>query len=507
MSIKNVSTILLQTAPAYGVGTYQNDYVEIRWEYNGDATAANIYRIADGVETSLGQQLGPTFRDPIPYNEATQTPVWNSVQYYLIGVTTSNVIFSIVLDPWAFAVREMRVTEETSRFWGYFSTQGTRYGYQIYRIVNNGTPLALTQSQYGDFEDLKGSWLTTSAKTLQYMAVYVGLDAPQGATAYSAILSLNLPIITVPTTVPRGGTINISWEYDVPETTFYVDRRVNSGAWTNVATGISYTTFSESVNSGWAVGASVEYRVRARLHDTYTDYAISSITRIVYATPALTVPASVMATDSFEITWSDINSGATYIVERKTGSSWVVLSTTVTSKSYTDTAQGSWATAQYRVKAGGPYASDYSNISVVEIRPFVPTIPTVTVSAVPELKVGNSYSVFWDSPTANITYDVERSTDGGTTYVRVYTSTPLEYYSNVAGLWTSLRYRARAYDGVNYSSWGYTPLMAVAQPNFKMAVKIGNDARVAVKMWIRTADALKEVSSVWVKIGEGLKKI
>lgn len=504
MSIKNVSTILLQTAPAFGVGTYQNDYVEIRWEYDGAMTAVNIYRIADGIETSLGQHLGPSFTDPIPYDENTQTPVWDSVQYYLVEVTTSSVVFTETLDPWAYAVREMRVTEETTRFWGYFSTQGTRYGYQIYRIVNNGTPLALLQSQYGDFEDIKGAWLTSSTKTLQYKAVYVGLDAPQGATAYSAILSLNLPIITVPTTVPRGGTINISWEYDVPETTFDVDRRVNSGSWTNVATGISYTTFSESVNSSWAVGSSVEYRVRARLHDTYTDYAISSITRIVYATPALTVPTSVMATDSFEITWSDINSGATYIVERKTGSSWVVLSTTVTSKSYTDTAQGSWATAQYRVKAGGTYASDYSNIGTVEIRPFIPTVPTVTISTV---KVGESYSVFWDSPTANITYDVERSTDGGTTYVRVYTSTLLEYYSNVAGLWTSLRYRARAYDGVNYSSWGYTQLMAVAQPNFKMAVKVGSDVRTVVRMWIRTEDALKEVTSVWTKIGTGLKKI
>lgn len=507
MSIKNVSTILLQTAPAYGVGTYQNDYVEIRWEYEGTQTSVNIYRIVNGVETPLGQHLGPSFQDPVPYDESTGLPLWNSVKYYLVESTSGSVTFTNSIDPWAYAVREMRVTEETTRFWGYFSTQGSRYGYQIYRIVNNGTPLALSQSQYGDFEDLKGAWLTSSTKTLQYKAVYVGLDAPQGATAYSAILSLNLPIITVPATVPKSGTINISWEYDVPETTFDVDRRVNGDSWVNVVTGTSNNTFSESVNSGWTVGSSIEYRVRARLHDTYTDYAVSSITRIVYAAPTLTAPVSVMATDPIEIIWTDINTGATYIVERKTGSSWVVLSTTVTTKSYTDTAQGLWATAQYRVKASGTYASDYSNIGVVEIRPFVPTIPTVTVSAVPELKVGNSYSAFWDSPTANITYDVERSTDGGTNYVRVYTNTSLKTYSNTAGLWTSLRYRARAFDGVNYSSWGYSPLMSVAQPNFKMAVKVGNDARVAVKMWIRTADALKEVSDVWVKIGTGLKKI
>lgn len=461
--------------------------VSLTW--STDEASVSIYRYLDGgARTFVATPLSASYTDTIPQSPST-------VVYELYGNTSGTSYFTPVIDL-HYYVRSVGVFEQPEQFLIYWSTNETYV--RIYRNINGG--------QSWDYVGLASSSEMVDAKdpswdTVQYEVI--GFDGEMHA--YSQTLIVGLPSISTPATVAIGGTINISWTYDYPDATFDVDRSVNDGNFVTVATGISVKTFSEAVNSVWSVGSDVKYRVRAIVNGNPTIYSTSNSITIIYATPTLTAPASVMAGTTINLSWADINSGATYTLERKTGSSWITLSSALTNKSYSDTTSSSWTTAEYRVKAGDAYTSYYSNVVVVEITPAIPDTPSVTVPST--IMVNEIFSVFWSSPTANIVYTVERSINSGA-YSAILTDTALKNTAQTPeSNWNTVRYRVKAKSTVDSKSsdWGYSPLRTITVTPLR--VFADGEIRNVREVYVKVNGGVRQAISVWVKVNGVLKEV
>lgn len=86
-----------------------------------------------------------------------------------------------------------------------------------------------------------------------------------------------------------------------------------------------------------------------------------------------------------------------------------------------------------------------------------PTTP-IAINVPENINGGSTITVSWSSSTdaeGNLAgYKVERSTDGGNTWLQIYQSTGTSCSDNIIRGWTSVRYRVKAYDTVgNESDW------------------------------------------------------
>ncbi|WP_312908010.1 hypothetical protein [Tissierella praeacuta] len=87
--------------------------------------------------------------------------------------------------------------------------------------------------------------------------------------------------ITVPTIVKSGEQINISWSSSSGATSYYLERSVNGGSWTQVYSGSS-RSYTHTITKGWNT---VAYRVRAYNSDGYSGYTTSPTRTVINNTP------------------------------------------------------------------------------------------------------------------------------------------------------------------------------------------------------------------------------
>jgi hypothetical protein len=185
---------------------------------------------------------------------------------------------------------------------------------------------------------------------------------------------------------------------------------------------------------------------------------------------SITLPLSIYGNTNFIISWnksmdSDDDS-ITYRLERKVNSGSFQLVYNGSTNNYTDTAQSSWNTVQYRVRAYD--GSDYSGIRTSDVSNVIhnqpPTVPP-NINVPNEITENTSITVTWGKSTDpdgdTITYYLQRKT--GWSYVNIYNGSSRTYTENVSSSWNTIQYRVRAYDGTDYSNYITSNVVTVVE--------------------------------------------
>lgn len=184
-----------------------------------------------------------------------------------------------------------------------------------------------------------------------------------------------------------------------------------------------------------------------------------SVTRNTAPTtpPSISVPQTIRGGDTIPVSWgaaSDAQGNLEgYILERSTngGSSWSQIYQG-SALSTTNTVQFGTYSIMYRVKAydsEGLQSGYKTSSQVTVINNTAPTAPGSITVPEPVL-AGGTVSISWTAATDSqgdaLTYQLERSINGGSTWTKIYGGGQLSYTDTINQSWTTVRYRVRAYD-------------------------------------------------------------
>jgi hypothetical protein len=180
----------------------------------------------------------------------------------------------------------------------------------------------------------------------------------------------------------------------------------------------------------------------------------------------ISVPSSIMGGTNISISWaksSDAESNlAGYKVERSTDGGWSwsrIYQGTATST--TDSIAFGTTSVMYRVKAydtEGLESGWRTSSQVTVVNNNAPSAPP-SIAVPKDVKGGSTLVISWTAASdsdGNLSgYILERSTDGGFTYMQVYKGDALTYTDTITNGWSTVMYRVKAYDTGGMES-GYT---------------------------------------------------
>ena len=180
----------------------------------------------------------------------------------------------------------------------------------------------------------------------------------------------------------------------------------------------------------------------------------------------ISVPSSIMGGTNISISWaksSDAESNlAGYKVERSTDGGWSwsrIYQGTATST--TDSIAFGTTSVMYRVKAydtEGLESGWRTSSRVTVVNNNAPSAPP-SIAVPKDVKGGSTLVISWTAASdsdGNLSgYILERSTDGGFTYMQVYKGDALTYTDTITNGWSTVMYRVKAYDTGGMES-GYT---------------------------------------------------
>ena len=224
-------------------------------------------------------------------------------------------------------------------------------------------------------------------------------------------------------------------------------------------------------NGDWSGGyCSYSYGIRPALILPSTllvsdDGTVS--TNTAPSTPgSISVPSSIMGGTNISISWaksSDAESNlAGYKVERSTngGSSWSQIYQGTATSTTNNVAFGT-TSVMYRVKAydtEGLESGWRTSSQVTVVNNNAPSAPP-SIAVPNDVKGGSTLVISWTAASdsdGNLSgYILERSTDGGSSYMQVYKGNALTYTDTITKGWSTVMYRVKAYDSYNAQS-GYT---------------------------------------------------
>ena len=180
----------------------------------------------------------------------------------------------------------------------------------------------------------------------------------------------------------------------------------------------------------------------------------------------ISVPSSIMGGTNISISWAkssdDESNLAGYKVERSTdgGWSWSRIYQGTATSTTTNVAFGT-TSVMYRVKAydtEGLESGWRTSSQVTVVNNNAPSAPP-SIAVPKDVKGGSTLVISWTAASdsdGNLSgYILERSTDGGFTYMQVYKGDALTYTDTITNGWSTVMYRVKAYDTGGMES-GYT---------------------------------------------------
>ena len=180
----------------------------------------------------------------------------------------------------------------------------------------------------------------------------------------------------------------------------------------------------------------------------------------------ISVPSSIMGGTNISISWAkssdDESNLSGYKVERSTNGGWSwsqIYQGTATST--TDNIAFGTTSVMYRVKAydtEGLESGWRTSSLVTVVNNNAPSAPP-SIAVPKDVKGGSTLVISWTAASdsdGNLSgYILERSTDGGSAYTQVYKGNALTYTDTITNGWSTVMYRAKAYDTEGLES-GYT---------------------------------------------------
>lgn len=197
-----------------------------------------------------------------------------------------------------------------------------------------------------------------------------------------------------------------------------------------------------------------------------------------------TMSENVSAGDNIVVAWSTVTGADSYDLQRSVdGAEFTSISTGTTNTLYTDTADSSWTTVQYRVRSvkDGGY-SDWTESVLIAVQQIETTLTAPESITVPELNSGASASVTWSGAQNAAGYILERSVDNSS-FTEIYRGSETVYADTILSSWNTVQYRVCAYDGDgNTSEYTTSGVVSVNKTNADLLTAIRNHAEQDIKI-------------------------
>jgi len=294
-------------------------------------------------------------------------------------------------------------------------------GFEVYRSTTgpSGT-FALRGSTGAGVTSYSDGGLSGSSEYCYKVRAFRVSGPNKSYSPFSTTACATTPAAPVPpapsavNAVPRFYRFDVTWSYNsTDETGFRVERSPSAGGpWTSIGT--VYANATALYDYQVAVEQGVCYRVFAFNNYGAADPSNVDCTAMPAAPGNL---AATVANASVDLTWTD-NSGVEdgFDVLRSGGTDWTVVAHLLANaSSYQDAnlADGAYSYFVRATKDGG--TSGISNVVQVVVA-TVPPLAPINLDAAPSSS--SSVSVYWNAGSGSEEgYRVERSTDGGTSWV------------------------------------------------------------------------------------------
>ena len=264
--------------------------------------------------------------------------------------------------------------------------------------------------------------------------------------------------LTATTTSSSG--IELSWVDNANnETNFQIERKVGSGAFSEIGTVNANTT--SYTDSGLQPNTTYSYRVRAQNaagNSGYTNTATATTDNTPPSKPSA-LSASASSSSVIQLAWTD-NSGneTNFRIERKTGSSAFseVGTVNANSTSYTDSGLQPNTTYSYRVRAQNAAGnSGYTNAATATTNNTQPNAPSALSASASSASV---IQLAWTDNSGNETsFRIERKT-GSSAFSEIGTVNANSTSYTDSGLQpnTTYSYRVRAQNAAGNSGYSNT---------------------------------------------------
>jgi len=328
-------------------------------------------------------------------------------------------------------------------------------------------------------DQINSSMVDTGTLSTDYAPIAdISSDPTAIANDPTAVPVAGATVPAAPTNVRITGfnssMISIGWNAVTNETGYRVERSTDGINFSAIAT-CSATATSYS-NMGLATGTTYYYRVFATnsVGSSPSSNVVNATTTGTSTTSggtqSVVAPGNLhivgVSTSSISIGWNDVANETGYRVERSTDGVNFSFLTNVAANvtSYLNTGLTSNTLYYYRVLAFDTTdMSTPSNIASIKTTALT-TVPTAPSSLTASVS-GATVSLHWTDNATNETSNiVERSTDGGTTFVTYATlgASVVSYADSVTTAGSTYVYRVKAANSAGYSGYSNTASATLA---------------------------------------------
>ena len=148
--------------------------------------------------------------------------------------------------------------------------------YRLQRSVDGGAWETVYTGTQTSFSDTAGVW---SSVKYQVATVKVGIVSGYTTSSNVTILPYVISRLTVPSQIMEGQSIPISWSAADGATTYILERKVNSGSWTQIYSGANLS-YTDMPSGSWSA---VQYRVKGGKGGQYGTYKTSASIPVISA--------------------------------------------------------------------------------------------------------------------------------------------------------------------------------------------------------------------------------
>ena len=148
--------------------------------------------------------------------------------------------------------------------------------YQLQRSVDGGAWETVYTGTQTSYSDTAGVW-----NSVKYQVATVKLSIVSGYTTSTGVTILPYTIdkLTVPSQIMEGQSVPISWSAAPAATTYILERKVNSGSWTQIYSGAN-KSYTDTPSGSWST---VQYRVKGGANGQYGTYKTSPSIPVILA--------------------------------------------------------------------------------------------------------------------------------------------------------------------------------------------------------------------------------
>ena len=419
-------------APTLSATVASPTEIDLTWTASTSATNYKLERSSDGGNTWTQAVV----QTALTYKDTSLSP--NVVYKYRVSATnaTGYSPLSAVISantalpaPTMFAATVASATE-VDLAW---KVAASATSYKIERSADSGTTwitlvpgTALTGASVA-FADTTVSGGITYSYRISTVA-NGGYSAP--SATITALTSPIAPVLSVTSTT--ASAVNLSWTAPATATSYKLESSTNGGTtWSTVVTQAT-TTYA---NTGLTVATIYKYRVTA------INASGGTVSAVVSASTNPTDPMSLVATatsaSQVNLTWTTVSAAATYKIDRSPdGQTWTTLNTSLNSASvsYNDTGLTAGTVYYYRLTAIDSLGTQIP-AGVLQTLTFPAAPASLTATPVSPTQI----NLAWTPAPSATGYQVQESTDGGTTWSIIATPTGVTY--SVTGLTTDTAYK------------------------------------------------------------------